>query len=404
MQLSIYYKKNVLFNHTLQIYICSMERTNTRWFKSNRVQTPELANNVDAKLGVLTGVVLCQEGESKGHGTHLEKSFIKDIVKLAKGRKIKSRFGHPSMSNEALGTYLGTIEKVRYRENDEGIGQAIGDLHLSESSKISPNGNLSAYVIKAAQEHPENFGLSIVFRPGENYYYNSKGKKVFTDYWTAKDAEDNEDKKVYETINELLATDMVDEGAATDSLFSASSFFNSEAFAVKATNFLDENPQILEFLDSNPEKIAPFIEKYLQYKQKKSEAMSKPDDKKTALQKFSDFGKTLFGSTFSASVKEEEKESETEQEEATETEEAAKKSDAENAQLAAITAETNALKAKNEALEKSNAELEAKIELLSKMPSAEETVPVTSEETSKAKPSFYSRIAEFHAQTNSVHK
>jgi hypothetical protein len=373
----------------------------TKWFKSDRVNTPELAKNVNAEKGILTGVVLCQEGESKGHGTHLEKSFIQDIVKLSVGRKIKSRFGHPSMSNEALGTYLGNFENVRYRETNEGIGQAIGDLHLAQSSKESPNGNLWNYVTKAATEHPDMFGSSIVFRPGENYYYNSKGKKVLADYYTAKEAKDNEDGKVYETITELLATDLVDEGAATDSLFSAASFFNSEAFAVKATQFLDENPQIFEFLEQNPKKIEPFVELYLKNKSKKSAMKTTDINKKSAFEQFKELGQKVFGTSFSATVTEDN--SETEQEEETETE-AEKKSSAENVQLAAIQKATAELQVKNEALEKSNAEFEAKIALLSAQPAAETTVPVTSEETQKPSTNSYSKIAAFHAQTKSLHK
>ena len=376
----------------------------TRWFKTGRVNTKNLSENVNSEKGILTDVVLCQEGESKGHGTHLEKSFIKDITKLAKGRKIKSRFGHPNMSNEALGTYLGNFENIRYRENEKGIGQAIGDLHLAQSSKVSPSGDLWNYVTKAASEHPDFFGSSIVFRPGENYYYNSKGKKVLADYWTAKEAEDNEDGKVYETITELLATDLVDEGAATDSLFSAASFFNSESFAVKATQFLNENPQIFEFLEQNPQKIEPFIETYLKNKSKKSAMKTTDINKKSAFEQFKELGQKVFGTSFSASVSET-PETETETEEKTETETAAeKKSSAENVQLAAIQKSIAELQERNENLEKFNAALEARISELSAQPAAEPTVPTTSEETQKSSKNSYNRIAEFHAQTKLIHK
>jgi hypothetical protein len=375
----------------------------TRWFKSERVNTPDLQKNVDATKGILTDVVLCQEGESKGHGTHLEKSFIQDIVNLAEGRKIKSRFGHPNMSNEALGTYLGNFENVRYRENEKGIGQAIGDLHLAQSSKVSPSGDLWNYVTKAASEHPEFFGSSIVFRPGENYYYNSKGKKVLSDYYTAKEAEDNETGKVYETITELLATDLVDEGAATDSLFSAASFFNSESFAVKATQFLNENPQIFEFLEQNPQKIEPFIETYLKNKSKKSAMKTTDINKKSSFDQFKEFGQKLFGTSFSASVSET-SETETTEKEEEKPEEEAKKSDAENVQLASIQEAIVKLQERNEQLEKFNAVLETRISELSAQPAAEPTVPTTSEETQKSSKNSYNRIAEFHAQTKLIHK
>ena len=57
-------------------------------------------------------------------------------------------------------------------------------------------------------------------------------------------------------IEELLATDLVDDPAATNSLFAV------DSFSYQATQFLDENPAIAAFIARRPETIIEFMLKY----------------------------------------------------------------------------------------------------------------------------------------------
>ena len=57
-------------------------------------------------------------------------------------------------------------------------------------------------------------------------------------------------------IEELLATDLVDDPAATNSLFAV------DSFSYQATQFLDENPAIAAFIARRPETIIEFLLKY----------------------------------------------------------------------------------------------------------------------------------------------
>jgi hypothetical protein len=158
-----------------------------------------------------------------------------------------------------LGTYLGTYQKIRLRteKTEEGSRyHAIGDLHLSESAKETPNGNLYDYVLSLAKDSPDMFGSSIVFQGNEYQEENEEGEMVS-----------------YATIQSLMATDLVDTPAATDGLFS----MNENDLASQMTMFLDENPRIFELVSKKPEIIEEFLSKYKLYTEKvstKKEKMS----------------------------------------------------------------------------------------------------------------------------------
>ena len=124
------------------------------------------------------------------------------------------------MCATALGTYLGRFKNYSYSGD-----KVNADLHLDETSaRITPNGDLFSYVLDMAEKNPDMFGASIVFEIAESVFLEEEmdGKKV---------------EKEYFRLKELRATDIVDEPAATDGLFSANTFPGI------ATQFLDENPR-----------------------------------------------------------------------------------------------------------------------------------------------------------------
>ena len=222
-------------------------------------------DNVDREKGILHNVEIIRVGEAKGHGHSVDSEFIHSTVVLGnKSKEIKARFGHPNMSDEALGKQVGIFKNFRV-DGD----RAIADLHLSASSKVSPNGNYYDYILQHAEENPTHFGNSIVFSPGRRYKRDKKGKKTipsdhakYEDYQKIKGPE-------YLEIKELHGSDLVDEPAATKNLFSAQ--LNQEIIAVQFTKFLDENPEafpnVKKYFGDVPQ-LQPFIEKYSTYKSK----------------------------------------------------------------------------------------------------------------------------------------
>lgn len=229
----------------------------TRYLKSNHISLGS-TSKIDEVNGIIHDVVLCKAGEAKGHGVHLDNSFINEVATQGNALSIglKCRFGHPTMSSEALGTYMGRIKNVR--TSDDG-SSAIGDLHLDDSSKKSPSGDLFSYVIELAKNSPESFGMSIVFSHAGFYQFKEDGTRI--DFESEWDRDIDEEKPLFITLKSLHGCDIVDEGAATDSLFNGAQF-NQHAFAVRLSTFLDENQDIYEFASQNPDVIQKFMGKY----------------------------------------------------------------------------------------------------------------------------------------------
>ena len=197
--------------------------------------------NIDRELGIIQGVTIARVGMAKGHNGFVDRTFLLQIVDNAASKPagIKARFGHPNMCSQALGTYLGRFKNYSYSGD-----QVKADLHLDETSKNTPNGNLFSYVLDMAGKNPDMFGASIVFEIGESVFLEEEvdGKKV---------------EKEYFRLQELRATDIVDEPAATEGLFSANTFPGI------ATQFLDENPEIMDLIFSKPDSVIEFLSNYI---------------------------------------------------------------------------------------------------------------------------------------------
>lgn len=174
---------------------------------------------VDKENKQILGMVLAQEGvflEDDPRGVFDQKS-LKKIVTLARKKRggLKSRFTHPSLSGDGLGSFLGRVKNVRMDnvtvERDEGIVSLFavrGDLHLAESSFDTPNGNLGQYVLDLADEDPDALSSSLVLKPEEEEQLGEDGKP------------DSNLPPLWRPV-ELHASDIVDQGAAVDGLLSA---------------------------------------------------------------------------------------------------------------------------------------------------------------------------------------
>jgi hypothetical protein len=225
--------------------------------------------SIDAPGGVIKNVSVVSMGAAKGHGVYLDESFVNEVVRLGNEHPqgLKCRFGHPNLSSEALGTFLGRFKNFR------SINQrAIADLYLDAVAKKAPGGDLYSWVVEMAQKNPDQFGVSIVFED-DGLYQIIDGEKTPVDY-------DNdghikladETQPTYIAIKSLNGADVVDEPAANEGLFSSTKF-NADKFAVRVTEFLDSNPDIWAFIDNNPGKFEPFLQRYNAYKNKQSFSM-----------------------------------------------------------------------------------------------------------------------------------
>jgi len=246
----------------------------TRWFRSGRQPLDDSSSVVESK-GLILGISVVTAGEAKGHEVWLDKSFVADVVRMGNEspQGIKARFGHPTMSAEALGTYLGQF--TNFRLSKEGT-QALADLQLNEASRQSPHGDLWQWVLTMAKTAPEQLGASIVFSVGAEYYHDLEGNhtEMATKGKTEVDA--NGKPKRFVQIRALYGTDIVDEPAANGAgLFSA--VMNPQAFAVQLTQFLDDNAALSDWLLKDPDnainKLRAFLKRYAAYRAKITEPM-----------------------------------------------------------------------------------------------------------------------------------
>lgn len=237
------------------------DKTHNRWLKSRPTPGGYSPEKIDAENGIIHDVVMVQEGEAKGHGVHLDADFIREIVAYDRehfsATGIKARFGHPSASNDTMGTQMGVFKNVRERKQD-GKMQAIADLHLLEAADESPtHPGMRSWMLKMAAERPDFVMMSIVFSASGYYQKKKNGHKR---YISSEYDADPELGEVWVEFGEKGAhfyTDAVEAGAATESLFSNQ--VNPHLFVAQADQFLDDHPHILQFIKDNPEKVTAFF-------------------------------------------------------------------------------------------------------------------------------------------------
>lgn len=240
-----------------------------RWFRSNVVLPGFSPDKIDVESGIIRDVVMVEEGPAKGHGVNLEAEFIEALVEYDKkwfsNTGLKARFGHPGASSETMGTQLGVFSNFRKRKVN-GKMQEIADLKVLDSAEVSPtHPGMKSWVISMAQERPDMIMSSIVFRGSGEYQRKPNGHKHRLEpdpEWYGYTNYREEYGDIYVEFDEEKGaahyyTDLVEQGAATDSLFSTRA--NPHLFVSRAHQFLDDNPDLLEFVKQHPDKVQAFL-------------------------------------------------------------------------------------------------------------------------------------------------
>lgn len=225
-------------------------------FQSLALFQTATTQKIDVEKGIIYGVVLACGGKNK-NGTYFTDEFLNDLAKQGNEKgEIKSRFGHPTMCASALGTYIGDYKNFSVKDN-----KLYGDLHLSSvSKKVNvPNGGISMYnyVLEMAQNHSKKLGNSIV---------------VYADYeiLQRKKQQGEEEQITALKLIDFAFSDLVDDPAATDSLFHSAGDLGTWVGV-----FLDNHPEIFEALEKKPLIVADFLERYLHSVNHKKEHMKK---------------------------------------------------------------------------------------------------------------------------------
>ncbi len=167
---------------------------------------------MDREANVIRGYVVAQLGNFKSEGRgRFDASSLTQIVKLMKDAGsigLKSRFSHPSMSSDGLGSFLGRARKPRL-DGD----RVRADLHLDPASFTSPKGNLGQYVIDLAGSDPDALSSSLVLQAEQVEELDGKGRPKLD--------EKGQEVPPLWMPTKLHASDIVDVGDAVDGLLSA---------------------------------------------------------------------------------------------------------------------------------------------------------------------------------------
>lgn len=178
----------------------------------DRLKAVGPAQGVDRESKVIRGYVVAQRGpfKSQGRGQFTDESLarIVTLMRQAEPAGLKSRFAHPTESNDAMGSFLGRARNARL-DGD----RVRADLHLDPSSFTSPKGNLGQYVLDLAASDPDALSSSLVLKTDKVEVTDEKGRPKT-------DATGEAIPPVW-LPTQLHASDIVDTGDAVDGLLSA---------------------------------------------------------------------------------------------------------------------------------------------------------------------------------------
>lgn len=186
-----------------------------------KVMASAPAIGVDRPNKIIRGYVMALHGPFKDGRGEFDDQSLSKIVELgnAAPNGLKSRLGHPGMSDDGLGKYLGRAKSLRLdkataiRDGKPVTVNAVrGDLHLNDAAFTSPSGNLGGYVMDLADSDSDALSSSLVLR-------TDKEKRLGPDGAPQKDPAGKELPPLWRPKS-LHASDVVDDGAAVDGFLS----------------------------------------------------------------------------------------------------------------------------------------------------------------------------------------
>lgn len=201
-----------------------MPATKTEWLRATLPAGPKGEIGVDREKKAILGMVLAQEGPFKSEGRgEFDKKSLRQIVKLGKAapRGLKSRFTHPTASDDGLGKMLGRVVNIRMSSvvlnRGDGdlreLAAVRGDLFFAESAFNTPSGDLATYTMDLTEEDPDSISSSLVLKTAEETRLKKDGTPEL-------DEETGEPLPPLWRPLELHASDIVDTGDAVDGLLS----------------------------------------------------------------------------------------------------------------------------------------------------------------------------------------
>lgn len=199
----------------------------SEWLRATTTGRPDIG--VDRTNNRLLGYVIAQEGafKSQGRGAFDLKSLqsLRALMNKKGSAGLKSRFTHPTLSGDGLGTFLGRVHNPRIepitlnRDGEKVLLHALrGDLHFDPTALEPAPGNsgkpYGLYVMDLAESDPDALSSSIVVTADQEEQLDPKTKRPMVDA-------NGEPLPPLWRPKKLHASDIVDTGDAVDGLLSA---------------------------------------------------------------------------------------------------------------------------------------------------------------------------------------
>lgn len=218
---------------------------------------------VDWDNRVIHDYAIVTRGEVTGWNVWCDEVALEQVLRAAESRSrgVKSRFTHPGLCSDGLGSYLG-LTKNCHLDGDI----VRGDLHISASADRSPDGKLGTYILSLAEEQPDMFGASIVI---------ARDKAAEAEFAAENEDESgafvspdprNQKNLQHVRLSKLSAIDIVDSPAANPGGF-LSDGQELAAMGDRACRYLfgidDETPPADVFGGLEPRRVRDFVREFL---------------------------------------------------------------------------------------------------------------------------------------------
>lgn len=214
--------------------------------------------------GLIRRASLITRGEALGHREWIDETFLDQVAAAKPSNDVfgfKVRFTHPGLSADGLGRAMGRATNLRRDGN-----QVFGDIHLMKSASNTPDGNLSEYILDLAEEDPQAFAMSIVFRADRDAADAFHKENLGQDGRFKSPDADNEKNLEHVRLSEFLGADFVDSPAANPGgLFHRGHDIAEEADKLfeYAFGLTDEKPELVQ-LSADVDRVAAYATKFLE--------------------------------------------------------------------------------------------------------------------------------------------
>lgn len=213
----------------------------------------------DYGAGIIRNAAILTRGEAKGHGAWIDSTMLRSVAERINEASsgLKSRFTHPGMSSDGLGKLTARVKGPAELRGDT----VYADLHIVESSRDTPDGDLGGYVMDLAEKDGDLFGVSIVFEHDLEAEESFANEYRIDGEFISPDAENLEDF-YHVRLGDLMAADVVDEPAANPNGLFSRSDLPREYFALLnyCCGLTDEKPTNYE---ADPDRVKQFFNRFL---------------------------------------------------------------------------------------------------------------------------------------------